>query len=346
MYRLLTSVETSLTHCEYDNFFYTGSMKKIQCLLAGFILSSSVCAGEACAAEVHSGESKEVSQKALNHAEEPSYCQSLQPSAADRLSLPEWVLGSGSVLKRQGCWKSHIHWGERALEEVRKGKQFSQERALLLSLASSYFYLGEYTFCLSFAKAAETLSDPKKDWRSIVESLYLQSAVARVKNDGRAVSLAEEALAIIDRQKKPAPFLRGKVLYNLAAALTDGKERSLERAREALMNAETLFRETGNQYDVVRTVIRLARVSYLQGHYNQALTRLNGIQFQLGPPRTRMLFYQQRAKVLLAMKEWQKAEEDAEKAKELAMALDASKDLDRIVLLQKRIHERSTVISE
>ena len=339
MYRLLTSVETnvetSLTHCEYDDFFYTGPMKKIQCLLAGFILSSSVCAGE----------SKEVSQKALNHAEEPSYCQSLQPSTADRLSLPEWVLGSGSVLKRQGCWKSHIHWGERALEEVRKRKQFSQERALLLSLASSYFYMGEYTLCLSFAKAAETLSDPKKDWRSIVESLYLQSAFARVKNDGRAVSLAEEALAIIDRQKEPAPFLRGKVLYNLAAALTDGKERSLERAREALMNAETLFRETGNQYDVVRTVIRLARVSYLQGHYNQALTRLNGIQFQLGPPRTRMLFYQQRAKVLLTMKEWQKAEADAEKAKELAMALDARKDLDRIVLLQKRIHERSTVIS-
>ncbi|WP_354010188.1 hypothetical protein [Endozoicomonas lisbonensis] len=321
-------------------------MKKIQCLLAGFILSSSVCSGEACAAKVQAGQSKAVSQKALNHAEEPSYCQSLQPSAADRLALPEWILGSDSVLKRQGCWKSHIHWGEQALKEARKRKQFSQERALLLSLASSYFYLGEYALCLSFAKAAETLSDPKKDWRSIVESLYLQSAVARVKNDGRAVSLAEKALAIIDRQKESAPLLRGKVLYNLAAALTDGKEQSLERAREALMNADTLFREEGNQYDVVRTVIRLARVSYLQGNYKQALTRLNGIQFQLGPPRTRMLFFQQRAKVLLAMKEWQKAEVDAEKAKELAMALDARKDLDRIVLLQRSISERSTIISE
>ncbi|WP_354022327.1 hypothetical protein [Endozoicomonas lisbonensis] len=339
-------MKISLTHCEYDDFFYTGSMKKIQCLLAGFILSSSVCSGEACAAKVQAGQSKAVSQKALNHAEEPSYCQSLQPSAADRLALPEWILGSDSVLKRQGCWKSHIHWGEQALKEARKRKQFSQERALLLSLASSYFYLGEYALCLSFAKAAETLSDPKKDWRSIVESLYLQSAVARVKNDGRAVSLAEKALAIIDRQKESAPLLRGKVLYNLAAALTDGKEQSLERAREALMNADTLFREEGNQYDVVRTVIRLARVSYLQGNYKQALTRLNGIQFQLGPPRTRMLFFQQRAKVLLAMKEWQKAEVDAEKAKELAMALDARKDLDRIVLLQRSISERSTIISE
>ncbi|UYM15128.1 tetratricopeptide repeat protein [Endozoicomonas euniceicola] len=343
---MVTDAETPLIHCEYKDFFYTGSMKKIQFLLAGFILFSSVCSGEACAGKVHTGESKEVSQKALNHAEEPSYCQSLQPSAADRLALPEWVLGSGSVLKRQGCWKSHIHWGELALETVRKHKQFSQERALLLSLASSFFYLGEYAHCLSFAKAAETLSDPKKDWRSIVESLYLQSAVARAKNDGGAVSLAEKALPIIDQQKEPAPFLRGKVLYNLAAALTDGKERNLERAREALVNAETLFKEAGNQYDVVRAVIRLARVNYLQGRYSQALTRLNGIQFQLGPPRTRMLFYQQRAKVLLAMKEWQKAEVDAGKAKELAMALYARKDLDRIALLQKRISERSTVIND
>ncbi|AMO57446.1 hypothetical protein GZ77_15300 [Endozoicomonas montiporae] len=302
-------------------------MKKIQLLLAVILLSCSV----------YGSGSKDISRNAFYHSDEPAHCQHLQPTDKDRLALSDWVLAQGAELKQQGCWKSHIYWGEQALKEARKRKQFDQQRALLLSLASSFFYLGDYVRCLSFAKAAETLSDPVKDWKTMVESLYLQSAVARVQSRGQAVKLAEKALSIIDQQKEPAEFLRGKVLYNLAAALTDGEEKNLARAREVLIQAEALFKEAGSQYDVSRTVIRLARVCYLQKDYDKALKRLNSIQSQLVQPRTRMLFFQQRAKVLLAMNEWQAAGEDIEKARELAVSLDARADLDRIKALQVSI---------
>ena len=268
---------------------------------------------------------------------EPVFCQSLQPSISNQQSLDEWMTGPGFSLKYHGCWKSHIDWGHKGIEAARRKKNVHNERALLISLASSYFYLGDEEQCLTMAKQAQSLSNPDRDWAVIVESLYLLSAVARVRNQKEAVKLNEQALTILEKQSVPSPFLRGKVLYNLAAALTDTDYTDSQRASTALQEAETLFRQTGSQFDVVRTVIRLARVDSLDGNNHQALKRLNQVQFQLDTFRTRMLFYYQRAKVFLALKHLEEAFRDVERAEELSISLDARKDNQRIQSLKESV---------
>ena len=287
-------------------------------------------------------ESSTDSSPTDNMTAEPGYCQLLQPSAGDRQGLAKWMLGSGAALKRLGCWRSHIYWGQKALATAEKDKKVDWQRSLLLSMASSYFYLGDYDQCQDLASRAEALSDDKEHWRQLVEALYIRSAVARVKQQDNSVSLVELALKMLDQHNEHRTFLRGKVLYNLGATLTDGVIIDLERAHTVLTGAEGIFRKEGSRYDLVRTVIRLARVDYLKGHYESALATLNSVQFKLGTPRSRMLFYQQRAKVQLALKHWDKAEKDIEKARDLAQALDAKVDLDRISQLQEQTKARST----
>lgn len=273
---------------------------------------------------------------------EPDYCQLLQPSAADRRALPPWMLGSGESLKRLGCWRSHIYWGRKALTAAEKDKNTDWQRSLLLSMASSYFYLGDYDQCLELANRAEVLSDSKVHWRQRVEALYMRSAVARVKQQNHSVSLAEQALDMLDQHREHTTFLKGKVLYNLGAALTDGATIDLERASKVLTEAEKIFRKESSRYDLVRTVIRLARVEYLKGHYESALTTLNSMQYKLGTPRSRMLFYQQRARVLQALKHWDRAGMDIERARDLAQILGAKADMERISQLQQQNQSHST----
>lgn len=271
---------------------------------------------------------------------EPEYCQLLQPSASDRLALSAWMLGSGDALKRQGCWKSHIYWGELAIQEILGSDNIERQQLLVLKLASSYFYLGDYDSFQKVVLYAETLIVPEKHWKAQVEILYLSSALARVRKQKDAVFLVEQALLVLDKQTENTDFLRAKVLYNLGGALTDGVDTDYGRAVKVLKQAEHLFRKMGDQYDLNRAVIRVARVLYLQGHYSRALAELNTIHGQLESPRGRMLYFQQRAKVLMAMKNWKEADRDAKRGFDLALVLSAEKDQKRIREIQAEIRAR------
>lgn len=271
---------------------------------------------------------------------EPEYCKLLRPSALDRLALPEWLLGSGDILKQQGCWVSHSRLGEEVL--ARPDLREDLRGRLALSLASSAFYLGDYDRCLGLALSARQLVDnqksPQRQLRARVESGYLRSAVARVRKQPEAVPLAEQALKMAKAEPDSDDFLVAKSLYNLGAALTDVEPVDLVRAYQAFVEAEKRFRFAGSQYDVVRSVIRQARVLYLQADYHGALNRLNSITDQLGRPRGKMLFYYQRAKIYKALKRWQDAKADIDIALELASMLGADQDQRRIRELLKSRH--------
>ena len=263
---------------------------------------------------------------------EPDYCKLLQPSSVDRLALPEWLLGSGDMLKQQGCWGSYNKLGAEVLDRTSLAPELRGR--LALKLASSSFYSGDYERCLELALLASALSGQQptaqKILRTQVESLYLQSAVARVNQQTSAVTLAEEALALAETSMEDRDFLVAKSLYNLGAALTDVSPVDLSRANKAFIEAEKRFTLAGSQYDQVRSVIRQARVLYLKQRYQEALDRLNTVEDLLEQPRSKMLFFQQRSKILVAMKHWQQAQENADIALELAQVLGAEKDQRRI----------------
>ena len=263
---------------------------------------------------------------------EPEYCKLLQPSALDRLALPEWLLGSGDILKQQGCWFSYNRLGRKVLE--RSLLPASLKARLALNLASSAFYQGDYDRCLDLALTAQGLAQQQMSAQHTlkvqVESRYLQSAVARVRQQPEAVPLAEQALALAKAAPGNNDFLVAKSLYNLGAALTDVAPVDSDRAQAVFAEAEKRFYLSGNQYDTVRSVIRQARVLYLNRRYHEALDRLDTVADQLEQPRSKILFYHQRAKILVSIKNWKRAQADAEIALQLAELLGAEKDRERI----------------
>ena len=271
---------------------------------------------------------------------EPSSCLELQPIADEQSDPVGWLIKNGEMLKKNGCWSTHVGLGASALQTVILQKRQREELQLSLQLASSYFYLGDYRRCGELADVASSIATDTGLWPERIESLYLKSAVARVNRKKSAVALSGEALAYSERYLPDNVRLRAKILYNLGAALTDSEQPDLTRARTRLQEASRIYHHQHDDYEIVRTGLRLARVEYLRKKYRQALKEAQSLERHLTEPRAKMLYHYQVAKIEHRLSHWATARQEALQGLALARSLGASKDLQKLETLLEAVRKK------
>lgn len=304
-------------------YTYNGAMLKLIPVIALLLFPVSLLAGPASA--------------------EPARCLEMAPLVDDQVDLVSWLLKEGESLKKAGCWLTHVRLGEQALKEAAKKHRLVDRTRLAIQLASSHFYLGQYQQAKALAEEARVSADRQFLWKELIESLYLLSACERVAGHPDAVKLAKEALGILEKKVPDQLFLRAKVLYNLGAAYSDGEDKDLPRARAALQEANSIYRQLDQPYDVVRTGLRLARVDYLKKNYASAFKEAKSLEPLLSDPRSHMLYHYQLGKILHRQKKWSQARSEAQQALSYARSLEARADQDRCEKLLEAIRSKTFV---
>ena len=274
-------------------------------------------------------------------ANEPEQCGAIKPPKQAMDSLAHWLLEKGSWLKQRGCWKKHLELGAVALKQADKIRDARSIMLLCVQMASSSFYLGDYDHSLKLAESALKSARQQKDSVAETEALYLLSAIARAKGQPAAVTLAEQALSVLQKNMLDDPVLEGKVYFNFGAALSDTYPQQLSQSKKYLQQAYLLFVANKRNGDAFRTGLRWTRVEYLQGHYEEALKLLRSLTYWIEGPRLQMLYDFQLAKVLHRLQRWQEADDFAHNALKLAKRLDAVRDRERIERLLEVIRKKS-----
>ncbi|WP_062270559.1 hypothetical protein [Endozoicomonas arenosclerae] len=275
--------------------------------------------------------------------EEPAICQKLKPPRNKPEKLVDWLLENGHRLKQEGCWQSHIRYGTRGMEEAAMKSRFLDRARIALNVSSSYFYLGDYDNCRKLAEEAGNYAREHQDWKEYITSLYLLSGVSRAQGRKEAVLFAEKGLEELKKHKPDDAYLKAKILYNLGGALSDLDEPDLDRARSAMLESHKLYHEMNNQYEIVRSGLRLARVDYLKGDYISALAVIQSVEVHLERPRSRMLYHYMMAKILHRMKKWDRARAEALESLAWADRLHAQIDEERSRALLKAIDSKTFV---
>ena len=274
-------------------------------------------------------------------ANEPEQCATIRPPKHATASLTQWLLDKGSWLKQHGCWKTHLKLGGAALKQADKVRDARPVMLLSLQMASSSFYLGDYDHSLKLAESALQAAQQQKDSVAETEALYLQSAIARAKGEPAAVTLAEKALSMYQKELIDDQVLEAKVYFNLGAALSDTYPQQLDKSRKYLQQAYLLFVANKRNHDALRAGLRWGRVEYLQGRYKEALKLLQSFSHWVEGPRLQMLYDYQLAKVLHRLSRWQEADTLARSALKNAKNLDAARDLERIKILLDAVSNKS-----
>lgn len=268
-------------------------------------------------------------------------CATIKPPKHATDSLVHWLLDKEPWLKQHGCWKKHLELGAVALKQTDKIRDARPLMLLTLQMASSSFYLGDYDHSLKLAESALQAARQQKDSTAETEALYLQSAIARAKGDPIAVTLAEQALSVLQKSMLDDQVLEGKVYFNLGAALSDTYPLQLDKSKHHLQQAYLLFVANKRNGDALRSGLRWSRVEYQQGHYEDALKLLRSFTHWVEGPRLEMLYDFQLARVLHRLQRWQEAEALAHSALKLANRLGATRDRERIEHLLTAIGKKS-----
>ena len=275
--------------------------------------------------------------------DESAICQKLQPPKDKPELLVDWLLQNDFKLKQEGCWQTHIRLGARGMEDAGMQSRFLDRARIALNVASSYFYLGDYDNCRKLAEEASNYAREHKDWKEYITSLYLLSGVSRAQGRKEAVYFAEKGMEELKKHQPNDRYLKAKILYNLGGALSDLAEPDLDRARIAMMESHTLYHELNNQYEIVRSGLRLARIDYLKGEYISALAVIQSVEVHLERPRSRMLYRYMMAKILHRMKKWDRAKTEALESLAWADRLNAKVDEERTRVLLGAIDNKTFV---
>ncbi|MGY0215948.1 hypothetical protein ACWJJH_01015 [Endozoicomonadaceae bacterium StTr2] len=253
------------------------------------------------------------------------------------------LLQSSEQLKHDGRWEDNLVLVREGVLQAQDEGDQEKELVLTLQAVSTAFYLGDYDLAGLLAESANQLAgqlkskDPGKT-RSEIESLYLLSAVARARHhDREAVARGEQALALCREALNPGDILEAKVRFNLGAALTDAKTPDLVRGISQLEQAQAIFVSNNNSSDTLRVALRLARANLMLEQPDKAEAILLKVKNLLESPRNLMLYQYQWAKVCFARGRIKEAETVAAEAEQLAVKLNASKDLERIKTLQQQL---------
>lgn len=261
--------------------------------------------------------------------EEPAICQQLQPPESKSEQLVDWLLQNGSKMKQEGCWQTYIQLGTQGMQEAAAQSRYQERVRIAMDVSSMYFYLGDYDDCRKLAEEASNYAHEHEDWDGYVSSLSLLSGVARAQGHKEAIDYAEKGMEVLQKQRSVDPYLEAKTLYNLGAALSDVGEPDLDRARVALVKSYALYHYLNNPYEIVRSGLRLARIDYLDGDYDRALTVIRSIEPLIEGARSQMLYHFMLAKIHHRKKNWGKARAEALESLALADRLNAKVDGER-----------------
>lgn len=250
--------------------------------------------------------------------------------ANDEAPASEWiqaVLQKGSELKKQGLWDEQIKLGEQAIESCKEKGLLKEEARLTAQLASTYFYRGDYLRTTILSERSLAICHQISDEEGVISSLYLLSAAKRgLKNYAEAILCAEQALILCSQEDT----LKAKVLFNLAAALSDQDRPDIERALEHLQHAQALFLAAKDEDYLGRTSLRIARLYILQNKPVLAMKILSEASSHFHQDRVWMHYHYLMAQALRKIGLEDGAIQEAQVAKVLAVRLQAQEDLNRI----------------
>jgi tetratricopeptide (TPR) repeat protein len=262
----------------------------------------------------------------LSFAEDPlplaQICEANAP-----LELVYTLLEKGSEFKKQGLWDKHIEYGEIALKTCQENGLLEEEGQLSTQLASTYFYRGNYERTKQLAARSLDIYQKLNGSEGSIASLYLLSAAERgLKHYTQAVNFAEQALALCTEENE----LKAKVLFNLAAALSDQETPEVARALEYLQSAKLLFTAEQDDDYVGRTVLRIGRLYLLKEEPQSALEVLQEGIPHFHQDRVFMHYHFLMAQALRKLGMEEGALQEARIAKVLSLRLDAHEDFKRI----------------
>ncbi len=268
---------------------------------------------------------------------QPDKCESIVVPKDRGPAFVQWVINEEKTFKPEGCWQQHLEVGSEAMDIAQRLGDTQSVMELSIQLASTWFYMGNAEKCKELAHRAIGMAVDYSYRSGEIRGLYLLSAAERAQQDSAAVKTAERALNLSNQYLPDDHGLKAKVLYNLAAAESDVKPANLVASAMHLQQAAILFKQAGKDYDVLRAKIRLARVEYLQGNYQQALKTAETVKSFVKKPREEMIYNYQLAKIYHRLGKWQDALKRVEIAGIKAEKLNATADLERISRLRHAI---------
>lgn len=253
-------------------------------------------------------------------------------------------------LKRQGNWNAIIELGQNAIQEAINSGNLQTEADIRAELASHYFYLGQYTHTLDQAIKCQTAAVRIPAPEAQIRGLYLESAAYRslAEQDGIAAqeqsrrftlakSRAKEALALFDAHGIKNDQLYAKALFNLGAAESQDPEGSFETALNCYQLALGIFEKMQAKEDVIRTLMRIAKIKLEQSDIPAACQLVEQIRPGITGARNQMHLDYLEAQIKFEMNELSDALILAQRALEQSQKLNAKKDEERIRQLIKKI---------
>ncbi|WP_422134771.1 tetratricopeptide repeat protein [Endozoicomonas sp. ALD040] len=281
--------------------------------------------------------------------EDPAVCQKFQPPESKSGQLVDWLLRNGYEMKEQGCWQTYIQLGPQGMQEAAMHSRFQDRVRIALAVASIYFYQGDYDQSRKVAEEASNYAQEHEEWDGYIASLAHLSGVARAQGrDEAALGYTKKGMGVIEKHPPVDPYLKAKTLYNLGAFLSDSNKPDLGRARIALVRSLALYHHLKNHYEIVRTHLRLARIDYLEGHYDSALIVIESVKklealAGAESPRTRMLTHYMAAKVHHRLENWDTARAEVLKSLALSDRMNAREDGKRARALLAAIDNKTFV---
>lgn len=196
------------------------------------------------------------------------------------------------VWRERSAWQEIIDKGKVALKSCKGQKRYEEEVIIRSRLATTYYYMGDYTQADRHAGICLAMSEKHDNPTGVVKALYLQSAVSRAKASeskcsskqqrffARAKELALKALKRYDEANLQVTCLRAKVLYHLASAYSDevdsrdsrgpADRHHLDKAKLWFHEAMVLFNLGYYPDDYQRSAIRKGKVMLLLGEVGEA----------------------------------------------------------------------------
>ncbi|WP_252179020.1 tetratricopeptide repeat protein [Endozoicomonas sp. 4G] len=262
--------------------------------------------------------------------EDPAVCQKFQPPQSESGQLVDWLLRHSLEMKREGCWQAYIQLGPQAMREAAMQSRFEDQVRIALTVASIYFYRGDYDQSRKVAEEACNYAQEHEEWDGYIFSLSQLSAVARAQGRKEAaMEYSEKGMEALEKYRPVGPFLEAKMLYNYGALLSDSDKPDLDRARIVLKRSLALYEVLKDVDEIVRANLRLARIDYLEGKYDRALAVIESVEAIPKSARSQMLYHYLLAKTHHRMEDWEIAAAEALRALALASRMNASEDEKR-----------------
>ncbi len=242
------------------------------------------------------------------------------------------------TLKSNEEWHEIAQIGEETLDAQSLLPQ--DEAHIDAQLASTYFYLGDYSAAGQHARNCSDKAAASNEPRLVARGLYLLSAQSRALGDRatdpdfkaqyfeEAKELAHQAITLSDEIGDPC--LLAKAYFNAGAAHGDAPGGDHVLAADFYAKAIALHHQLGQRDDLARTAIRLGKLLIIDQHLDDAAQLIAETEPLITRGRTQVHFLYLKAQLLQAQGKTPQSVQTALLALEQALELQMARDVERI----------------